>query len=75
MLAAIRRVGMLDFIRKDFGNEHARRTFSSHNSLHTEGTDAGFDGATAEKGHLKHCAVIRRWASVEFTPGRLAAAL
>ena len=30
-----------------------------------EGTDPGFDGATADKGHLKHCAVIRRRTGVE----------
>jgi hypothetical protein len=45
------RSGDLDFIRKDFGNERARPSFSPHNSLRAEGTDPGFDGATAEKGH------------------------
>jgi hypothetical protein len=37
------------------------------------GTDPSFDGATTDKRHLKHCAVIRWWTGVEFTPGRLAA--
>ena len=72
ILAAIRCVEALDFIRKDFGNERARLSFSPHSA---EGTDPGFDGATAEKGHLKHCAVIRWRTGLEFTSSRLAAAL
>jgi hypothetical protein len=73
--AAIRQAaGTLDFIRIDFGDVGARAT-SSQNSLRMGGTDPGIDGATADKGHLKHCAVIRWRTVVEFTPGRLAAAL
>jgi hypothetical protein len=49
----------LDFIRVDFGYEPDRTTFPSHNSLGRERTDPGLDGATAEKGNLKHRAVIR----------------
>ena len=63
-LAAILHVEDLDFIRIDFGDVGARAT-SSRNSFRMGGTDPGFDGATADKGHLKHCAVIRRRTGVE----------
>ena len=72
--AAIRRAGDLNFIRVDFGDVRARGT-SSKNSLRMGRTDPGFDGATADEWHLKHCAVIRRRTGVEFKPRRLAAAL
>jgi hypothetical protein len=45
-----------------------------HTSL-LGGTDPGFDRATTDKRHVKHCAALRWCADVEFTPGRLAAAL
>jgi hypothetical protein len=64
-LAAILHVEDLDFIRIDFGDVGARAT-SSRNSFRMGGTDPGFDGATADKGHLKHCAVIRWRTVVEF---------
>ena len=72
--AAILHVEDLDFNRIDFEDGRDRVTFS-HNSLCTEGTDPGFDGATTDKGHFKHCAAIWWLTVVEFTPGRLAAAL
>ena len=69
-----RRAGALDFVRIDF--DHGRdRGAGSHTSLPTEGTDPGFDGATSDKGHVKHCAVIWWSAGVKLTSGRLAAAL
>jgi hypothetical protein len=73
-LAAILHVENLNFIRIDFGDVGARAT-SSCNSFRMGGTDPGFDGATTDKGHLKHCVLLRRRTVVEFTPGRLAAGL
>ena len=43
--------------------------------LPMEGTDPGFDDAAGHKRHVKYRAVIRQCAGVQFTPGRLAAAL